>query len=67
MKPSRLFDGKKFMWDGVERADGREADAAAERHGSAGFETRVVLEDGKARVYTRRVVTEIKLEGAPPV
>jgi hypothetical protein len=67
MKPSRIFDGKKFMWDGVERADGREAEDAAARHGSAGFETRVVLEGGKGWVYTRRVVTEIKLEGAPPV
>ncbi len=66
MEPSRIVDGKKFMWDGVERADEREAKAAAEKYGSAGFETRVVPEGAAFHVFTRRVVTEIKLEGAPP-
>ncbi len=66
MEASRIIDGKKFMWDGMERADGNEADAAAAQYGAAGFETRVVLSGGKAYFYTRRVVTEIKLDGAPP-
>ncbi len=66
MEVSRNIDGKKFMWDGVERADENAANAAAGQYGAAGFETRVVLSGGKGYVYTRRVVTEIKLDGAPP-
>ena len=41
----KMFESKKFMWDGKE------------------YES----EEGKWLVYSRRVVTEVVVEGAPPV
>ena len=63
-----IYDGnKKFMWDG-ESYDSRErADAVRSDYETAGFEVRLVENESKFFVYTRRVVTEIVLEGeAPP-
>ena len=63
----RIFDGKKFMWDGKpydEEKDAREVIASYEKEG---FETRMFKEEGKYLVYSRRVVTEVVVEGeAPP-
>lgn len=66
MEISRKIDGKKFMWDGSERADAAEAARAAETYASTGFESQMVEEGGKFYVFTRKVVTEIKVEGVPP-
>ncbi len=66
MRASTVIDGKKFMWDGAEYGDESGALDASERYASQGFETRVIREGGKPFVFTRRVVTEITLEGAPP-
>ncbi len=63
---SRKIDGKKYMWDGTEFESEGDANAAAERYRSEGFEAVVVAEDG-CRVYTRRVVTDVKVEGGSPV
>ena len=65
MRKSMLMDGKKYMWDGVEYRDESEANGAAENHAAAGFETRLVKEKESVYLFTRRVVTEIKVEGAP--
>jgi hypothetical protein len=61
----RLFEGRKFMWDGVIYDTTVEAQAAQSNCLSAGFETHLVEQDDKYLLYTRRVVTEIKIEGAP--
>ena len=66
MQASKILDGKKYMWDGAEYPDEAAAAAAAENHRSAGFETAMIPEGRAFYVFTRRVVTEIKLEGAPP-
>lgn len=63
----KVIDGKKFMWDGSETEDGKDAAAASEKYESAGFETRLIEEGGKYYLYTRKVVTEVKVEGAPTV
>lgn len=63
---SKKIDGRKFMWDGTEFESEREAGAAAEKYRSEGFEAVVVAENG-CRVYTRRVVTDVKVEGGSPV
>ena len=64
---AKLFDGKKFMWDGKEYGSEDEARGVMEEYGKDDFETELVEEDGKWLVYSRRVVTEIVVEGAPPI
>ena len=59
----RYFETKKFMWDTVEYADRAAADAAVEKYRADGFEVRLVEEEGKAFVYTRRVATEVTVSG----
>ena len=64
---AKKIEGKKFMWDGEDYeslADAKQKQAEYEKDD---FETRVVEEDGKVHVYTRRVVTDVQVEGAPPL
>ena len=62
MQSMRFFDRRKFMWDG-EAYDPPAAEAKKKDYESQGFETQLVEEEGKAFVYTRRVVREIVIEG----
>lgn len=63
---AKVIDGKKYMWDGAEFQSEREANAAAERYRSEGFDA-VVVEADSHHVYTRRVVSEVKVEAGSPV
>lgn len=60
---ARMFEGKKFMWDGRTYQSEQEAKEAEEDYKKEGFETLVIQEGDEPLVYTRRVVTEIVLEG----
>jgi len=62
---SMVVEGKKFMWDGEEYADHSAAEAKAAEYTKENFEVQVIEEDGKHFVYSRRVVTDIVVEGAP--
>lgn len=65
---SEKIDGKKFMWDKVNYSTEPEAGEKMARYEREGFETRLVKEEGKCFVYTRRIVTEIVLEeGGQPL
>ncbi len=55
------------MWDNVEYPDMAAARVAAETYERDGFETRVVEEGDSALVYSRRVVSEIVVEGEQPI
>ncbi len=59
----KLFDGKKYMWDGEEYPHQAAAEEKIATYAGDGFETRLVNEEGKHLVYTRRVVTDIVVEG----
>ena len=63
---SKVIDGKKFMWDGEDYPDKSKAEEKKASYEKDGFETKLVEEDGKYYVYSRRVVTEIVVEGEPP-
>ncbi len=65
MSASTVVDGKKYMWDGEEYADAAALEAAAEGYRGTGFETIRVEEGGVTHLYTRRVVTEAKVEESP--
>jgi len=64
---ARVFDGMKFMWDGADYDSAEEAEKARKEYEKDGFETRTAEEEGKFRVYTRRVVTEVAVDGQPPL
>ena len=61
----KIIDTKKFMWDGETYDSQASASEAENKYKGDNFETRIVEEEGKFLVYTRRVVTEVVVEGAP--
>lgn len=64
---SKIINGRKVMWDGVEYETEEEAQDLKKTFEDDDFEVELVEEGGKYLLYTRRVVTEIVLEGeAPP-
>ncbi len=60
-------DGDKYMWDGGTCATREEAETRAASYAEDGFQTQVVEAEGTFSVYTRRVVTEIVIEGDAPL
>ena len=63
---SKIIDGKKFMWDGRLYESEKEAQEVKQKYADDSFEVRLLEEENKYLLYTRRVVTEIVLEGEPP-
>ena len=63
MDISRKFDGRKFMWDGAEYKEETEARGALETYVSNGFDAMKIEEGGAFYVFTRKVATEVKVEG----
>lgn len=62
---AKVIDGNKYMWDGEDYPDHGAAQAKADEYAKENFEVQVIEEDGKHYVYSRRVVTEIVVEGQP--
>lgn len=67
MVKAKTIDGKKFMWDGKNYVTEEEAKNAEQSYVGEGFETQIVPDEGKYEVYTRRVVTEVVVEGEAPL
>lgn len=65
MELAKIFNGKKFMWDGESYADEKSAQEVAQKYKNGGFETELLNEEGKFFVFTRRVVKEIVIESQP--
>ncbi len=64
---SKIINGKKFMWDGAVYESKKEAEGTMRKYKDDNFEVELKEEEGKHLLYTRRVVTEIVVEGeAPP-
>lgn len=63
---SKIINGKKFMWDGVVYESKKEAEATMQKYKDDNFEVELIEEEGKHLLYTRRVVTEIVVEGETP-
>ncbi len=61
-----FFERSKFMWDGESYDSHPAAETKKSEYEAKGFETRLIEEEGKAFLYTRRVVKEIVIEGGPP-
>ena len=51
------------MWDGIDYPSQEKALEKTQKYKDDGFEVETIEEDGKTYLYTRRVVTEVVLEG----
>ncbi len=58
----KIFDEKKFMWDGRTYISESEAINIKAEYEKNNFETRIVQEEEKCFLFTRRVVTEVVIE-----
>ena len=65
MELARMFNGKKFMWDGRVYTDERERGEIGQKYQDDGFEVELVDEGGEYFLFTRRVVKEVIVEGTP--
>jgi len=65
MELARIFNGKKFMWDGRVSTDEKERRKIAQKYKDDGFEVELVEEENQYFLFTRRVVTEVVVEGQP--
>ena len=61
----KIIEGKKYMWDGEDYESESAALENISKYSTDGFETKLIKEDDKYLVYTRRIVTEIVVEGEP--
>ncbi len=57
---SKIFEGKKFMWDGMIYETEEQAKEVMERYKKDGFEVRTVKEGNQYLVYSRREVAPEK-------
>jgi len=64
---SKTINGKKFMWDGVVYESEKEAQDVKQKYENDDFEVELIEEEKQHLLYTRRVVTEIVLEGEPAI
>lgn len=64
---AKKIDGKKFMWDGYTYESEEKARQALENYKKNDFETKLLKEEDKFLVYTRRVVEEVVVEGETPI
>ncbi len=62
MENVKIFDEKKFMWDGRTYMSESEALNIKAEYEKNNFETRVVQEEKKYFLLTRKVVTEVEIE-----
>ncbi|MCJ7579906.1 MAG: hypothetical protein MUP98_05160 [Candidatus Aminicenantes bacterium] len=60
---SSIINGKKFMWDGITYESEKDAQEAKKTFEAEGFEVELLYKDNQSLIYTRRVVTEIVVEG----
>ena len=60
-------NGKKFMWDGAVYESEKEARDTMQKYKNDNFEVELIEKEGKHLLYTRRVVTEIVVEGEAPI
>ncbi len=60
-------DREKYMWDGAVYETEEEAKSKKSEYEKNDFQVQLVEQEGKCLLYTRRVVTEIVLEGEAPI
>ena len=61
-----VVENRKYLWDGQIYEDGKDAKDKIVEYEKENFETKLVEEGNQFLVYTRRVVTEIVVDGGAP-
>ena len=56
MELARLFDGRKFMWDGKVYDNETDSQNQEQHYRALGFEVRSLAEAEKHYLFTRRVI-----------
>lgn len=69
MKPelAKIIDGLKYMWDGEIYETKDAAENMKKDYEKNNFQTMLIKENDKYLLYTRKVVTEIIIDGNAPV
>jgi hypothetical protein len=67
VEQARYVDTEKYMWDGAVYDTEEEAKQKKSEYEENEFQVQLVQQEGKYLLYTRRVVTEIVLEGEAPI
>ena len=62
MDNAKIFDGKKFMWDGKTHENEHDVQKMKTEYEADNFETQIIQEEEKYFLFTRRVVTEVIIE-----
>jgi len=62
-----FVEENKYMWDGISYESKNEAQDIMQKYKDDNFQVELVEEEGKFFLYTRRIVTEIVVEGEPTV
>jgi hypothetical protein len=65
MELARNIDGKKYMWDGRSYSNEQEMKQIKKTYLDKGFEVQVVEEENQYFLFSRRLVTEVVVEGQP--
>jgi len=65
MDLARVFDGKKFMWDGRSYDKEQEMSQVKQEYLDQGFEVQSVKEEGTYYLFSRRVIKEVVVDGSP--
>ena len=65
MDLARIFDGKKYMWDGRSYEDEQEMKKVRQEYRDQGFDVESVEEDKKYYLFSRRVIKDVVVEGSP--
>jgi len=62
MENVKILDEKKFMWDGRTYMSEPEASTIKVEYEKNNFKTLMFQEENKHFLFTRRIVTEVKIE-----
>lgn len=62
MEIARLFNGKKYMWDGSSYQQRGEMEEKASAYRERGFEVMHLENDGKYYLFTRREASGVSTE-----
>ena len=55
---ARIFDDKKFLWNGIEYETRKQAEEVRGSYEMENFETRLIEEGGKSLLYSRRLASQ---------
>jgi hypothetical protein len=65
MDLARIFNGKKYMWDGRSYEDEQEMKKVKQEYQGQGFDVESIAENKKYYLFSRRVVKDVVVEGSP--